>query len=570
MNTILGFYYEFVLPFIKFLESTPDLIFILPVLGIILSPVLYVFFKKEEVKFFFLGFSILLLFQNSYQAYKLMKINSSVTSFVKFKYLEDSYSLGNNIDFYAVIDNISALHIIITAFVITVCFINITFNTPKRLDAITFLLFTIQILLYVGFSCPNFFIFYTCFEASLIPFFLIVAIWGGREEFRISSAFRLMFYTLVCSTPLFMCLIYVFSSDKTLDFTHVRFFTSQAIIFQSIFIISALFSFFVKVPVIPFHSWLPDAHSEAPTIGSMLLAGVILKLGTYGLYRLMWPFTKLDSSIVNIENFIIAISVFTICISCYLLSREIDIKRIVALYSINHMGFVVLGLSINQYGVTGSMVINASHCLSSVGLFFLVGQLYNRLHSRKISDIKSLAYSVPIFAFFVVCLFLANMSFPSTLNFTGEFSVITSVTTIFLSAQNIVVSFTVENTIFYFFSNFWFFTFLFSLIWVGIISVRFITTILYSTPETHTNKILKSKKFDNLTPEDYRKMLKEYEIYAKSTTPDAILLEDAKFYEFIVLATLIAILIASALFFADISLFFDPKLSYSTRIISLF
>lgn len=300
-----------------------------------------------------------------------MIANNSGVNFVNFRYLEACYSIGNNIDFYAVIDNISALHIIITAFVITVCFINITFNTPKRIDALTFLLFIIQFLLYVGFSCPNFFVFYTCFEASLIPFFLIVGIWGGREEFRIASAFRLIFYTLVCSTPLFISLIYVFSIDKSFDFTHIKFFTSQTVLFQNIFIISALLSFFVKVPVIPFHSWLPDAHSEAPTLGSILLAGVMLKLGTYGLYRLMWPLTKLDSSILDLKTFIISIAIFTICMSCYLLSREIDIKRIVALYSINHMGFVVLGLCMNQYGVTGSMVINASHCLSSVGLFFL-------------------------------------------------------------------------------------------------------------------------------------------------------------------------------------------------------
>lgn len=542
MYTVLNAYYEV----IRFLENTPDLIFILPLIGIIVSPLAYLFFNKEEVKHFFLGFAILTLFQNTYQAYKLIKLNSSTTDFVEFKYLKNSYSLGNNIDFYVVIDNISALHIIITAFVITICFINITFNAPKRLDALTFLLFTIQILLYVGFSCPNFFIFYTCFEASLIPFFLIVGIWGGREEFRISSAFRLMFYTLVCSTPLFMCLIYVFSVDKTFDFTHVKFFTSQTVFFQSIFTISALISFFVKVPVIPFHSWLPDAHSEAPTIGSMLLAGVMLKLGTYGLYRLMWPLMKLDSSIIDLKTFIISISIFTICISCYLLSREIDIKRIVALYSINHMGFVVLGLCMNQYGVTGSIIINASHCLSSVGLFFLVGQLYTRLHSRKITDIRGLAFSVPLFSFFTVLLFLANMSFPSTLNFTGEFSVIVSVTTIFLVTEVSTNTSGFINIFFIFFTSVWYIVFVFSLIWVGITSVRFMTTILFSTPDIFQNK--------------------QY----KSTISDSVLLEDAKSYELLVLITLIVILVLSAIMFSDISTFFDPKLSYSTRLISLF
>lgn len=542
MYTLLNAYYEF----IRFLEQTPDLLFILPLTGIILSPLAYLFFEKEEVKYFFLSFTTLTFFQNTYQVYKLIKLNNSTIDLVDFKYFQNFYSLGNNVDFYVVIDNTSALHIIITAFVITICFINITFNTPKRLDAITFLLFTIQILLYVGFSCPNFFVFYTCFEASLIPFFLIVGIWGGREEFRISSAFRLMFYTLVCSTPLFMCLIYVFSVDKTFDFTHVKFFTSQTVFFQSIFIISALISFFVKVPVIPFHSWLPDAHSEAPTLGSMLLAGVILKLGTYGLYRLMWPLIKLDSSLIDLKAFIISISIFTICISCYLLSREIDIKRIVALYSINHMGFVVLGLCINQYGVTGSMVINASHCLSSVGLFFLVGQLYSRLHSRKLTDIKGLVFSVPLFSFFTVLLFLANMSFPSTLNFTGEFSVIVSVTTMFLSIESATEITKFVDLFFVFITSIWYLVFLFSLIWVGITSVRFMTILLFSTPD-----FFQTKQF-------------------KSVISDSVLLEDAKSYELLVLTVLILILVSSAIIFGDISTFFDPKLSYSTRLISLF
>lgn len=538
-----------VISFLKFLFSTPDFIFIFPVLGILISPFAYVFFNKEEVKFFFLGFSIVILLQNTYQAYQLMIANNSGVNFVNFRYLEACYSIGNNIDFYAVIDNISALHIIITAFVITVCFINITFNTPKRIDALTFLLFIIQFLLYVGFSCPNFFVFYTCFEASLIPFFLIVGIWGGREEFRIASAFRLIFYTLVCSTPLFISLIYVFSIDKSFDFTHIKFFTSQTVLFQNIFIISALLSFFVKVPVIPFHSWLPDAHSEAPTLGSILLAGVMLKLGTYGLYRLMWPLTKLDSSILDLKTFIISIAIFTICMSCYLLSREIDIKRIVALYSINHMGFVVLGLCMNQYGVTGSMVINASHCLSSVGLFFLVGQLYSRLHSRKLSDMKGLAFSVPLFSFFLVLLFLANMSFPSTLNFTGEFSVVTSVSNLFLFSE--ITSNSITISFFnLFFTYFWYFIFLFSIIWAGIISVRFLTILLFSTPDFFS--------------------LRTGSINTSYKISDSTLLEDATFYEIVVLTILVLTLLCSAFMFADISTFFDPKLSYSTRFISIF
>jgi NADH-quinone oxidoreductase subunit M len=547
MVTLLSAYYELE-DIIKFIFSTPDFIFIIPLLGMIISPFLYLFFKKDEVKYFFLTFSVVSLFQNSYQAYKLIILNDSTINFVKFKYIESSYSIGNNIDFYVVIDNISALHIVITAFVISVCFVNITFNTPKRIDALTFLLFTIQILLYVGFSCPNFFIFYTCFEASLIPFFLIVGIWGGREEFRIASAFRLIFYTLVCSTPLFISLIYVFSSDKSFDFTHLKFFTSQTIFFQNIFIISALFSFFVKVPVIPFHSWLPDAHSEAPTLGSMLLAGVMLKLGTYGLYRLMWPFFKLESSLIDIKTFIISIAVFTICMSCYLLSREIDMKRIVALYSINHMGFVVLGLCMNQYGVTGSIVINASHCLSSVGLFFLVGQLYSRLHSRKLSDIKGLAFSVPFFSFFLVLLFLANMSFPSTLNFTGEFSVIASVSTLFVFTEATTGVSGISEFLTFFYNNFWYMTFAFSLIWAGIISVRFITVLLFSSPDLVRTSTLRANLSSN----------------------DTVLLEDAKSYEIFILFVLTFTLIASALMFSDISIFFDPKLSYSTRLISLF
>lgn len=519
--------------------KTPDFIFILPFFGMIVSGILHLFVSNFYTRTFFLFFSIFTFIQNSYQAYfQLFNFNfGGIIKPVVFKYLPSEYKVTTGVDWFVIIDNISALHIIITGFIIIICFVHAFFNVKERFNLLAFLLFTVQLLLNVSFSCPNIFIFYICFEATLIPFFLIIAVWGSRNEFKISAAYNLIFFTLFFSVMLFGYLALSIPSNATPNFTHIALFT---ITFgaQFIFIFVAIISFSVKVPLIPFHSWLPNAHGEAPTIGSMLLAGIILKVGTYGFYRLLWPAILISTNYLDLKIFLIFLSTLTILVSCLLLVHETDLKRIIALYSINHIGFVIMGLCITKEGVIGSMVINASHCLSSAGLFFLVGQLYQRIHSRNIAEVRGLAAAVPFLSLFTTTLFLANMSFPITLNFIGEFAVLTSFANIFglestFNSNSSLIQMVLAHT--------WWTILVGSVIFIGIISVRFLIILLFSTKDI--------PEFDG-----------------NFFHVNNIKLEDAKLYEVIILSVIVVTLIFTAIFFVDISIFFDPNMSYSTRL----
>lgn len=552
-----------------YFENTLDLLFIFPVLCILIAFIHSVYdTRKEETINITILFATLSFLQTVIFVTTVMKnLTKDSINISEFKYFPKIISIGNNIDFYVIIDNISGLHLLITSFVIFICVIHVICNAYKKKGMLLGLLFLIQLLLYIGFSCPNFFIFYVCFEASLIPFFILIATWGSREEFRIASAFRLMFYTLVFSAPLFISLIFLFSNDRSFDFTHIKFFTTQITFLQKVFVLSALLSFFVKVPLIPFHSWLPDAHSEAPTIGSMLLAGVILKLGTYGLYRVMWPYTALEQSSLNVELFMFSAAIFTALVSCYLLIREIDMKRIIALYSINHMSFVVLGFCTTHIGLSGSMIINASHCFSSVGLFFLVGQLYSRFHDRTITELRGIGVLLPIFSFFFVVLFLANMSFPGTFNFFGEFFVISSLNVKFMDYYILITSST-SITIDALYKLYWFFLLICSLILVGITTVRLLTNLLFGTrmflPDTN---FFRDTQF-NSTENDLDTSVSSSESSAEHDTTSYPAHEDMQFPEIITIVLIFLFIITPFFCFDDISLYFDPKLSYSSRLFS--
>jgi NADH-quinone oxidoreductase subunit M len=264
-------------------------------------------------------------------------------------------------------------------------------------------------------------VFYVFFEAMLIPMFLIIGVWGGPN--RVYAAVKFFLYTLLGSLLMLATFIYLYNvtngSFEILDWHQLALgMTPQVLIFLAMFM-----SFAVKVPMWPVHTWLPDAHTEAPTGGSVVLAAITLKVGGYGFLRFNLPITP-DAS-HELAGFMITLSLIAVVYIGLVALVQSDMKKLIAYSSISHMGFVTLGtFMFNANGVLGAMVQMVSHGFVSAALFLCVGVLYDRVHSRQISDYGGVANTMPVFAAFFVLFAMANSGLPATSGFVGEFFVI--------------------------------------------------------------------------------------------------------------------------------------------------
>ncbi len=264
-------------------------------------------------------------------------------------------------------------------------------------------------------------LFYVFWEAMLIPMFLIIGIWGGPN--RIYATIKFFLFTLLGSLLMLVALLYLYNisdgSFSILDYHDLPLpLNAQVLIFLAFFS-----AFAVKVPMFPVHTWLPDAHVEAPTGGSVILAAIMLKMGGYGFIRLSMPITP-DAS-HELAWLMITLSLIAIVYIALVALVQQDMKKLIAYSSISHMGFVTLGFFVfNAQGVEGGMMQMISHGFISGALFLCVGVLYDRLHSREISSYRGIAKPMPIFAAFMVLFAMANTGLPGTSGFVGEFLVI--------------------------------------------------------------------------------------------------------------------------------------------------
>ncbi len=264
-------------------------------------------------------------------------------------------------------------------------------------------------------------LFYVFFEAMLIPMFLIIGVWGGPN--RVYAAVKFFLYTLLGSLLMLAAFIYLYlqtnGSFEILDFHRVPLgFTAQVLVFLAMFM-----SFAVKVPMWPVHTWLPDAHVEAPTGGSVILAAITLKIGAYGFLRFNMPIAP-DASHA-LAGFMITLSLVAVVYIGLVALVQADMKKLIAYSSISHMGFVTLGFFLfNADGVLGGLVQMVSHGFISAAMFLCVGVLYDRVHSRNIADYGGVANTMPVFAAFFVLFAMANSGLPATSGFVGEFFVI--------------------------------------------------------------------------------------------------------------------------------------------------
>ena len=274
------------------------------------------------------------------------------------------------------------------------------------------------------FSALDAVLFYTFWEGMLIPMFLIIGIWGGGN--RVYATIKFFLYTLLGSLLMLVAFLYLYNiSESTFDIREWHIlrigFTPQVLLFIAFFT-----AFAVKVPMVPVHTWLPDAHVEAPTGGSVILAAVMLKMGAYGFLRFSLPI--LPDASHSLAGVIIALSLIAIVYIALVALAQTDMKKLIAYSSISHMGFVTLGIFIfNANGIEGAIVQMISHGFVSGALFLCVGVLYDRLHSRKLETYGGVAHRMPIFAALMMLFTLANVGLPGTSGFVGELLVIIGV-----------------------------------------------------------------------------------------------------------------------------------------------
>ena len=333
-----------------------------------------------------------------------------------------------NVEYFLGVDGISAPLILLTTF-ITPLIIVAGWDSIKERPAQYFAAFLILEGLMIGvFSALDGVLFYVFWEAMLVPMFLIIGVWGGER--RIYATVKFFLYTFLGSVLMLVAFIYLYNKSGSFNFfSYME--LPLSLLEQQLIFIALLLAFAVKVPMWPVHTWLPDAHVEAPTGGSVILAAVMLKMGGYGFVRLSLP--MLPDGSKYFSGFMIALSLIAVVYIGLVSLMQTDMKKLIAYSSIAHMGFVTLGffllwsignVSGAELGMTGGMVQMISHGLVSGALFLCVGVLYDRVHSRQIADYGGVANTMPIFAAFMVLFAMANAGLPGTSGFVGEFMVI--------------------------------------------------------------------------------------------------------------------------------------------------
>ncbi|NMV39156.1 NADH-quinone oxidoreductase subunit M [Ralstonia insidiosa] len=325
-----------------------------------------------------------------------------------------------HINYYLGVDGISMWFVVLTAFITMIVVIAAWEVITERVAQYMAAFLILSGLMIGVFASLDGMLFYVFFEATLIPMYIIIGVWGGPN--RVYAAFKFFLYTLLGSLLTLVALLYLYFHSGTfeiLQWHQVKLSMNE----QILIFIAFFMAFAVKVPMWPVHTWLPDAHVEAPTGGSVVLAAIMLKLGAYGFLRFSLPIAP-DAS-HHLSAFIIAISLIAVIYIGLVALVQADMKKLVAYSSIAHMGFVTLGFFIfNEIGIEGGIVQMISHGFISGAMFLCIGVLYDRVHSRQIADYGGVVNTMPKFAALSVFFAMANCGLPATSGFVGEFMVI--------------------------------------------------------------------------------------------------------------------------------------------------
>ena len=342
-------------------------------------------------------------------------------NFVGFQFIEEKNWISGLIKFKLGIDGISILFIVLTAFITPICIISCIISVKKRLNEFLIAILILETFILGVFCSLDLIIFYLFFEAGLIPMFLIIGIWGGPR--KIYSAYKFFLFTLLGSVLMLAAIIFIYWSVGTTDYTEIYKLKIPKD-YQYLLWLAFFSSFAVKTPMWPVHTWLPDAHVEAPTAGSVILAAILLKMAGYGFLRFSIPMFPFASEFFT--PLIYSLSIIAIIYTSLVALMQDDMKKLIAYSSVAHMGYVTLGIfTFTKQGVEGSIFQMISHGLISAALFICVGVVYDRVHSRLISTYGGLVNYLPKYSFLFLVFALASLGLPGTTGFLGEFLVLT-------------------------------------------------------------------------------------------------------------------------------------------------
>jgi NADH-quinone oxidoreductase subunit M len=313
------------------------------------------------------------------------------------------------------VDGISVLFILLTAFLMPICILA-SGGIKKRVADYMIAFLLLETMMIGVFTSLDLVLFYIFFEGGLIPMFLLIGVWGGQN--RVYAAFKFFLYTLIGSVLMLVAMIFMFQQAGTTDI-RVLLDTEFGRDAQTWLWLAFFASFAVKMPMWPFHTWLPDAHVQAPTAGSVILAGVLLKMGGYGFLRFSLPMFP-DAS-QYFAPMVFVMSIIAIAYTSLVAFRQTDIKKLIAYSSVAHMGFVTMGLfAMNPLGVQGAIFQMLSHGIISSALFLCVGVIYDRMHTREIAFYGGLVHKMPVYAAVFALFTMANVGLPGTSGFIGE------------------------------------------------------------------------------------------------------------------------------------------------------
>ena len=387
---------------------------LLPLIGALFL----LFFKNKDNSNTVKYVSIFTSFVNFFiSIYLWFLFDSSVSN---FQFIEEKDWLTGFVNFKLGIDGISILFILLTTFITPLCIISVNNTVKVRLCDFLIAILVMESLMIGVFCSLDLVIFYLFFEAGLIPMFLIIGIWGGAR--RVYSAFKFFLYTLLGSVLLLIAIISIFWLSGTTDLIQLYELGIDTK-YQNLLWLAFFSSFAVKTPMWPVHTWLPDAHVEAPTAGSVLLAAILLKMAGYGFIRFSLGLFPVASDLFT--PLVYTLSLIAIIYASLVALMQEDMKKLIAYSSVAHMGFVTLGIfTITQQGIEGSIIQMISHGLVSAALFLCVGVVYDRMHSRLIKTYGGLVSVMPKYSVLFMLFTLAALGLPGTSGFVGEFLIL--------------------------------------------------------------------------------------------------------------------------------------------------